>query len=533
MAQLKQTPPLVPETGVADLGPFSKPLFEDPGARALARVGVVDVGSNSVRLVVFDGAARSPAYFYNEKIMCALGAGMAETGHLSPEGRARAQSAMKRFKKLADGMGLSELTCVATAAVRDARDGRDFCEEVRRDTGLKIWVIDGEEEARLSAQGVLLGWPGAYGLVCDIGGSSMELAEISGGRVGRRVTSQLGPLKLRDLKGGAKARNAHIKETLSDLAGRMGPQRDRLFLVGGSWRAIARIDMLRRGYPLHVLHEYRMTRKSVSATIKYIKENDIEEIRQLSGISSSRLALVPYAAEVLSRLVKTFKPKDIAVSSYGIREGMLYEQMPQRLRDRDPLIEACRFAEAKDARMPGFGKVLNAFIGPLYKGASAPRKRLVKAACLLHDVSWRAHPDYRAEVCFDNSTRANLGGLKHSERLFLGLALLHRYSNKRENMRFQDLYNMVDEATLLEAEILGKAMRFGAMLWMNRHEERGELRWFPKKKHLELWLTGDMLPLFGEVAEARLNSLGSSLDATVEIKIRKKGKGQVPDQISA
>jgi exopolyphosphatase/guanosine-5'-triphosphate,3'-diphosphate pyrophosphatase len=520
VAELTETPrpSLVPETGIAELGLFGKPLFEDPGARALARVGVVDVGSNSVRLVVFDGAARSPAYFYNEKIMCALGAGMAETGHLSPEGRKRALSAMRRFAKLADSMGLSELSVVATAAVRDASDGRDFCEEVQRETGLRIWVIDGEEEARLSAQGVLLGWPGAYGLVCDIGGSSMELAEISGGRVGRRVTSALGPLKLRDIKGGAKARNAHIKEVMTDLQERLGPQRDRLFLVGGSWRAIARIDMVRRGYPLHVLHEYRMTPRAVSATVKHIRASDPDELRQISGVSSARMALVPYAAEVLSRLVKTFKPKDIAISSYGIREGMLYEQMPQRLRDRDPLIEACRFAEAKDARTPGFGKLLYNFILPLYNAAPPTRKRLIKAACLLHDVSWRAHPDYRAEVCFDNATRANLGGLKHAERVFLGLALLHRYSNKRENTRFADLYDMLDEKTRTEAEILGKAMRFGAMLWMDPNAERGALRWFPKKKILELWLTSDMMPLFGEVAEARLNSLASSLGAEVQVK---------------
>ncbi len=508
----------VPETGIADLGLFGKPLFEDPSARALRRVGVVDVGSNSVRLVVFDGAARSPAYFYNEKIMCALGAGMSETGHLSPEGRVRALSAMRRFRKLADGMGLSELSVVATAAVRDASDGRDFCDEVYRETGLKIWVIDGREEARLSAQGVLLGWPGAYGLVCDIGGSSMELAEISGGRVGKRETSQLGPLKLRDIKGGAKARNAHIKDVMTTLRDQLGSQRDRLFLVGGSWRAIARIDMIRRGYPLHVLHEYRMTRASVAATVKFIKSQNPDELRSIAGVSSARMALVPYASEVLSRLVKAFSPKDIAISSYGIREGMLYEQMPQRLRDRDPLIEACRFAEAKDARMPGFGKVLNQFISPLYKTASEPRKRLIKAACLLHDVSWRAHPDYRAEVCFDNATRANLGGLKHAERVFLGLALLHRYSNKRENTRFTDLYEMLDEPTRNEAEVLGKAMRFGAMLWMDKDAERGEMRWFPRKKRLELWLTADMIPLYGEVAQARLNSLAESLGASVEVK---------------
>ncbi|MFK7744598.1 MAG: Ppx/GppA family phosphatase [Roseobacter sp.] len=515
------SPPSALSSGGPDAGLFGRPLFEDPSARALSRVGVVDVGSNSVRLVVFDGAARSPAYFYNEKIMCALGAGLSKSGILNPEGRVRALNALKRFQHLAQGMGLPSLTVVATAAVRDATDGADFCAEVKRETGLRIWVIDGEEEARLSAQGVLLGWPGSYGLVCDIGGSSMELAEISKGRVGRRVTSNLGPLKLREVKGGKKGRHVHIKETVAKLAEAMGPQRDRLFLVGGSWRAIARIDMHRRGYPLQVLHEYRMTARSVSATADFIKSSNLDELRSACGISSARMSLVPLATEVLSRLVKTFRPKDIAISSYGIREGMLYEQMPQRLRDRDPLVEACRFAEAKDARMPGFGKSLYAFIHPLFKSVPQDRRRLIKAACLLHDVSWRAHPDYRAETCFDNATRANLGGLKHSERVFLGLALLHRYSNKREGTRFEDLYGLITEKERSEAEVLGKAMRFGAMLWMTQDAERGSLRWFPKKKHLQLRLTPDMMPLFGEVAEARFLSLAASLSASIEIKKRR------------
>jgi exopolyphosphatase/guanosine-5'-triphosphate,3'-diphosphate pyrophosphatase len=260
-----------------------------------------------------------------------------------------------------------------------------------------------------------------------------------------------------------------------------------------------------------------MTARSVSATVKFIAQNDLEELRMACGISTARMSLVPLAAEVLSRLVKTFKPKDIAISSYGIREGMLYEQMPQRLRDRDPLIEACRFAEAKDARMPGFGKSLYAFIHPLFKSAPTSRRRLIKAACLLHDVSWRAHPDYRAETCFDNATRANLGGLKHSERVFLGLALLHRYSNKRDGTRFDDLYELISDQDKRDAEILGKAMRFGAMLWMTQDAERGTLQWFPKKKHLQLHLTPDMVPLFGEVAEARLLSLAASLDASLEV----------------
>ncbi|SLN31032.1 Guanosine-5'-triphosphate,3'-diphosphate pyrophosphatase [Roseivivax jejudonensis] len=503
----------------AEWGLFGRPLFADKEARALSRVGVVDIGSNSVRLVVFDGAARSPAYFYNEKIMCELGAGMSETGRLNPEGRVRALAALRRFALLSEGMN-APLTLVATAAVRDAADGDSFREEVFDETGLTIWVIDGEEEARLSAQGVLLGWPGSYGLVCDIGGSSMELAEISGGRVGRRVTSPLGPLKMRDVSGGRKARDKHIKEVISGLAKTMGTQRDRLFLVGGSWRAIARIDMERRAYPLHVLHEYRMDATAVAETAKFIEKSDMEELRGRCGLSSSRASLVPYAAEVLKQLVQKFKPADIAISSYGIREGLLYEQMPQKLRDRDPLIEACYSAEAKDARLPGFGRRLFDFVRPLFADATPAKLRLVKAACLLHDVSWRAHPDYRAETCFDNATRANLGGLKHWERVFLGLALLHRYRNKREGTRFENLNGLIDAEETQQAEILGKALRFGAMLWMSERSTAGaRLEWDPVERFLRLSLTEEASDLFGEVAEARFKSLANSLGAETEVAI--------------
>ena len=172
------------------------------------------------------------------------------------------------------------------------------------------------------------------------------------------------------VQGGKKARKEIIRSTIQKLHEELGPQHNRLFLVGGSWRAIARIDMERRGYPLHVLHEYRMSRKAVTATAEYIAKNDEETIRAMAGISSSRMKLVPIASEVLKEVVREFRPHDIAISSYGIREGMLYEQMPQKLRDRDPLIEACRFAEAKDARLPGFGRTLYEFIQPLFKSAS-------------------------------------------------------------------------------------------------------------------------------------------------------------------
>jgi len=505
-----------PPTSDQDRDQTDPQIFFDEAKRRLSKVGVIDVGSNSVRLVVFNGAARSPAYFYNEKIMCALGEGLAATGRLNPKGRIRAINAINRFCHLAKAMDIPELTAVATAAVRDAKDGRTFCADVLQATGQKIRIINGKEEARLSAQGVLLGWPGAYGLVCDLGGSSMELAEIFEGKVGKCASSRIGPFKLMDIAGGAAERAKVISKSMVKLSKKMGPQHNRLFLVGGSWRVLARVDMVRRNYPLSVLHEYRMTTESVGKTIEYLSTANLEELRLKCNVSAARMALVPYAAEVLKGMLETFEPADIAVSSYGIREGMLFEQMPQVIRDQDPLIEACAFSEAKDSRVPGFGLRLFDFVKPLFPSADLELERLIKAACHLHDVSWRAHPEYRAEICFDNATRANLGGLKHSERVFLGLSLMHRYRNKREAGRFTDLFTLLSEGQTQQAEVLGKAMRLGAMMWIAGDEKRARLHWQEDRHLLRLSLPPEAAPLYGEVAQARLSSLAKSLKAEFE-----------------
>ncbi|MEZ5913877.1 MAG: exopolyphosphatase, partial [Paracoccaceae bacterium] len=207
--------------------------------------------------------------------------------------------------------------------------------------------------------------------------------------------------------------------------------------------------------------------------------------------------------------------------------GLLYEQMPPRLRARDPLIEACRSAEATSARHPGMGKKLFNFLSPLFGDANDEQRRLIKAACLLHDVTWRAHPDYRAEVCFDNATRANLGGLDHPGRVFLGLALLHRYKNSRSGTRFEPLFKLLTDEQIQNAEVLGKALRFGAMFSAGNPEKAGALEYLPKKKILRLSLTARGEGLFGEVAEARYSALASALKVEAQV-IRPGNKTAVP-----
>lgn len=510
-------------------GPDTGGRAEDGSVQALRRVGVIDIGSNSVRMVVFDGAARSPAYFYNEKILCGLGRGLAETGRLNPEGRRRAQAALARFALLAQDMGLTSLSVLATAAVREAEDGEDFKARIEAETGLAMQIIPGEEEARLSAQGVLLGWPGAQGLVCDIGGASMELAEVGENRVGRRATSGLAPFRLARVPGGAAGLHRHISDTLHHLREVVGADHKALYLVGGSWRALARLDMERRAYPLTVLHEYEMTPKGIRKTIDWIEGQDLKKLRDRTGISPERIVLVPLAGQILRQMLHVFRPREIYISSYGIREGVLFERMSEALRAADPLIEACRYLEAAQARLPGFGQRLYEFLLPLYRSQPPERLRLVKAACLLHDVNWRAHPDYRSESCFDTATRANLGGLDHKGRVYLGLALMNRYKTAGADNRLTPLLKLLSEDEITHAIMLGRAMRFGAMFSVGGDEAPGELRYFPKKQVLELILNPERRALFGEVAESRFAALAKTLGVTTVVRVARaqSSKGAV------
>ncbi|MBB5515988.1 exopolyphosphatase/guanosine-5'-triphosphate,3'-diphosphate pyrophosphatase [Rubricella aquisinus] len=490
-----------------------------------ARVGVVDVGSNSVRLVVFDGPLRSPSYFFNEKVLCGLGAGLGKTGRLAPDGRERALAAIMRFTHIARTMQLDHLMCVATAAVREAEDGAEFAAEVLAETGLELRVASGEEEAQLSAQGLLMGWPEAEGLIVDIGGASMELARVAGGRIGPCVTSPLGPLALNDVK--EKARDKHIAEVLTRLRAQLPGPVPRLYLVGGSWRAIAQIDMAKRAYPLHVLHGYRMTPDALKETSAWIASRTPEELREFATSSMARLSLVPMAARVLGPLLDAFTPDDVAISAYGLREGVLFDLIPDTMRNDDPLILAARATEQGAARFPGFGDALYEWLRPIFTMEGSASLRLIHTACLLHDVTWRAHPDVRASLAFETACRANFSGIDHAGRVFIAMSLAKRYKSSDLPEANGPLASLLDEPRITLADQVGRAIRLGAMMTGSCAETLADTKLeFGEADTLMLTLGRDSAPLFGEAAEKRLARLAKSMGRTHVVqrpKAKKKG----------
>jgi len=479
---------------------------EKVSSGSIERLGVIDIGSNSVRLVVFDGAARSPAYFYNEKVICSLGSNLSSDNVLNVDNKNKALAALKRFVLLSKAMHVT-LIAVATAAVRNSKDGVAFCEEILQETGLNVTILTGEEEANLSAQGVLLGWPGADGLVCDLGGASLELAEISKGTVGKTISCPIGPLYLNQFYLEQKLQRDFVNSELRKSKKLFSRKYTNIYLVGGSWRSIARTQMEMTDYPLKVLHEYQMRIAEIKGTLTWIMRASLKDLEAKSPSSSSRLRLLPSSAIILNELIDCFQPKKLAVSSYGIREGLLHSAMNKKLREKDPLLEACRHMEASAARIPGFGLTLFNFIMPLFETSEKNFVRLIKAACFLHDVSWRAHPDYRAEVCFDNATRANLGGIDHQGRAFLAIALLYRYKSPKKNEIFSKIFSILDKKDRRKAEILGKAMRFGAMLSGSTADSMGKLELDNSKKLLKLKISEKNKDLFGKVVQQRFASV--------------------------
>lgn len=483
------------------------------------RVGVIDIGSNSVRLVVFEGATRAPAYFFNEKVLCGLGAGLQETGRLDPEGKLRALRTIKRFVMLAEGMNVGTLDAVATAAMRDAEDGPEFRDQIQQELGLPIRIASGEDEARLAAQGVLLGSPSADGLVADLGGASLEFCRISDGQTGEGATTPLGPLRLMrsGLEGGDL--NKHIDKLIAaspPVAGGIGKK---LYVVGGSWRAMARAHMNRTDYPLTVLHGYTLTLDEAREAADWAAERTPEELGEFLDASSSRLAVTPLGARVMSRLLRIAKPDKVFFSAFGLREGVLFENLPTPLLALDPLLHACEVIERRLSRFPGFGEELHEWVKPVFANESARDRRCVHAACILADVVWRTHPDYRPLACFELLTRGNIAGVSHVDRVFIGVVLMLRYKGGAAAARDLAAAGLLSLERLELAKAVGKTVRLGAMLAGPTIGALRDVSIERTDEKIVLTLPGDRAGLSGEAVEKRLGSAAGNLGLEPELRI--------------
>ncbi|MBV8889899.1 MAG: Ppx/GppA family phosphatase [Alphaproteobacteria bacterium] len=436
------------------------------------RIAVIDVGSNSLRLVVFERLGGTLLPLLNEKVMCGLGRGIAASGRLNPEGKALALPNLERFVGLARALDADHLAVIATSAVRDAGDGADFAAEVERRCAVPVRIIDGGEEGRLSAAGVLAGIPGAEGVVGDLGGGSVELVPLATADVfapevdpiGPGVSLPLGPLRLAEYCDNMRAIGEAIDRAAAGAGVLQHANGKALFLVGGAWRAIARLHMEQSRYPLHIIHEYTLSRRSAEAFLDLVIPLSRRSLERITTIARKRLEVVPLAALILRKLIAIGKPDSVVFSAFGLREGYAYGLMSAQQRGDDPLIAACQALGCSQSPLPIDGDRLQKWTAPLFPGLSAARRRLHSAVCWLSDIGWVEHPDYRARHVFERSLRLPIAGLGHKDRVFVATALHARYGGAAEDRIKDPTRSLLDDRAGEEARSLGLALRLAYTL---------------------------------------------------------------------
>ena len=423
-------------------------------------VAVIDVGSNSIRLVVYERMSRAPAVLHNEKVTCALGRRLARTGRLDPAGVACAYANLPRFLTLCRGLNVGHLEIFATAAVREAADGPEFAAEIGKNLGVALRVLSGEEEARLSALGVLAGNPEADGLMGDLGGASLEMVALDNGKPGRTATLPLGPLQLVEISGGDIEEAARIAKRRFETPDWFDGIKNRNFYaVGGAWRSLAKFHMARTNYPVPVIHNYELSADEARDLANSAARIDPES--KVPGVAKARARTLPFAALVLKRVVAAAEPARVVFSAFGLREGQLYDLLPDSQRREDPLIAACRDLAERVGPAGYDGEELMGWTAPLFAGESPAEQRLRLAACLLSDIARRDHPDVRASQAFNRGLFIPAVAIDHRSRVFLALALFARYKGDIQSPVTRQVRALVGGRERERAVLLGRAMRLG------------------------------------------------------------------------
>jgi exopolyphosphatase/guanosine-5'-triphosphate,3'-diphosphate pyrophosphatase len=476
-------------------------------------IAVVDIGSNSVRLVVYEGLTRSPTEIFNEKALCGLGREVQSTRLLAADAVQHALSTLKRFRALCQTMGVTKTLAIATAACRDAKNGPAFIKLAERTIGADIDVLSGGREAELTALGVISGVHRADGVVGDLGGGSLELVDVRGTRARHGLTRPLGGLALADISAKSiKKAEKFVKKTLGGLPVLKACQDRSFYAVGGTWRSLARLHMWQTGYPLHVMHGYAIPAEEALEFAKLVHRVDVDILSNIEVVNNARRPLLPYAALVLEYILRVGKPRQVVFSALGIREGLLYSLLKKKEKEKDALIEAARHLNQLRSRSPRHGEELiewtNRFLATSGLDETGEERRLRHAACLLADIGWRAHPDYRGEQSLNIIAHGGFSGIDHQGRAYLALAVFFRHVGLvMDDELSPRLRELVSTRLLDRARVLGAALRLAYVISAAMPGVLTETSLAIERHRLALRLPGEFAALAGERVMNRLRSL--------------------------
>lgn len=488
-------------------------------------VSVIDIGSNSIRLVIYEGIARSPTILFNEKMLAGLGRGIVSTGRLDPQAVTRAVAEFGRFRALSDQAGAQSLHVIATAAAREAENGPDFIQRAEEILGTEIQVLSGRQEAHYSALGVISAFHPADGIAGDLGGGSLELSDVRGEEIGDGITLPLGGLRLQDMAKNSMSEAGRIARRELKRAGLLEAGAGRVFYaIGGTWRNLARLHMNAVGYPLLVMHHYEMEVERSADFLEQVASGDLNKINGIDRISKSRRALLPYGAVVLQEIVRAMKPGRIVASALGVREGYLYSLLSDAQRAEDPLISAAEELAILRARSVDHARELAEWTGATLAAfgivETAEEARYRRAACLLADIGWRAHPEYRGTQSLNIISHASFIGIDHPGRAFIALTNLFRHDGLFDDVASPEMRTLATPRYYDRARLMGAIMRVVYLLSASMPGVIPKLQWVRRgDRALTLLIPKSHAGLIGERPEGRIAQLSkvSGLDLRLAV----------------
>jgi exopolyphosphatase / guanosine-5'-triphosphate,3'-diphosphate pyrophosphatase len=487
-------------------------------------IAIVDIGSNSVRLVVYERLARSATPLFNEKELCGLGRGLATRGRLEPEAMASALTAIRRFAALTRQIGTTAMHVLATAAVRDASNGPDFIASVEAIAGVKATVLSGPEEARLSAQGVVSGFYRPDGIAGDLGGGSIEVVDIRDNRTGTGESFPLGGLRLEEMADGSTKRAEKIAtEALEKSKVLPGGEKRAFYAIGGTWRSLARLHMRQVGYPLHVMHHYTIDAAEAADFCRIVARRELDSLDSIEVVPRNRRPLLPYGAIVLEQVIRVMKPSQVVLSALGMREGLLYELLDPVEKGKDPLITACEELAFLRSRSPRHVDELADWSAMAFRviglDETDAEMRLRHAACLLTDLGWRAHPEYRGEQSLNLIAHASFIGIDHPGRAYLALANFYRHEGLIDEQLSPRIRELVSVRLMERARALGATLRVAHLLSAATPGVVNRTRIEIRGKTLALVLPPDLAMLGGARVLRRLAQVAkfAGLEPTITV----------------
>ena len=482
------------------------------------RLAVVDIGSNSIRLVVYDQAGRTFVPLFNEKMMCGLGRDVAGTSRLNEDAMEMALETLERFRTLVEMMGVEEVKAFATAATRDADNGNDFVLEIERRTGFSVEVISGIQEAAYAGAGVLSSIRNARGIAGDLGGGSLELIGLSDGQARELESLKLGTLRLMDESGGNIKKAIEILDAEFDKLEWLSSYKGETFyVVGGAWRSLAKLHMRSINYPLEILHQYEIEASAAEELSAVIGNQSIASMKGAVGISRRRIETLPMAALILSRLLARIKVEKVCICSYGVREGLLFEQLDDRLKRVDPLIDACQRQAKMRSRFRYVGEALFRWTTPLFTDETQQERRIRHVTCIVGDMVWRTNPDHRTDRSVVEALYDQYIAIDHTERALMALSLAYRYKNDPKDEGTRLAKSLLSKSQRQFARKLGTSLRLGITLTGAHPEilDNCPLN-LDVPGELQLHLEGKYASLKGDVIRKRFERLASVIDRQAE-----------------